>query len=211
MSENIFSNLYDFLYIYPPILIIIYSIIIIYTKCDLNIPEFIKEVFTSSEDTLKLNKIIEKGTSNSNEKKIKKKLENRTDKLKQTNNAVLIVFGLTACICYLIIRYFIYGIKDKLNSLSVKCVLNKEAEEVIKKNIKKTNPNADETIINSEIKKKQEQCDEAGKKQNDKFNKCISCIDVSDEENRLICEVNDSNNPNTQIVGELKDKYPHKQ
>ena len=68
MSENIFSNLYDFLYIYPPILIIIYSIIIIYTKCDLNISEFIKEVFTSPEDTLKLNKIIEEGTSNKNRK-----------------------------------------------------------------------------------------------------------------------------------------------
>ena len=115
MSENIFSNLYDFLYIYPPILIIIYSIIIIYTKCDLNIPEFIKKVFTFSEDTLKLNKIIEEGTSNNNRKHIIKKLKNRTDKLKQTNNRVLILFGLIASICYLIIRYFMYGIKDKLN------------------------------------------------------------------------------------------------
>ena len=211
MSENIFSNLYDFLYIYPPILIIIYSIIIIYTKCDLNIPEFIKEVFTFSEDTLKLNKIIENGATSNKTEQIRKKLGNRTDKLKQTNNRVLILFGLIASICYLIIRYFMYGIKDKLNSLSIKCVLNKEAEETIKKYIKETNPNADETIINSEIKKKQKQCDEAGKKQNDKFNKCISCIDVSDEENRLICEVNDSNNPNTQIVGELNETNSHKQ
>ena len=129
MSLNIYSNLLDFLYVYPPSLIIIYSLIIINNKCDFQIPEIIKKIFSDSNNTLNNN-----NNNDNNSKNSKNKLKSvRKQKLKETNNIVIILFGTIGLICYLLIRFFMDKIKNRIDLQEVKCTLKEDIMNNLKK------------------------------------------------------------------------------
>lgn len=181
-SSSIFNNLYKYILIYPPSLIIIYSIIISLSKCPINIP-----ILDSLFQTLKNNST----TQDSNIKKLKKV---RKDKLSETNSSVIRFMGLISLVCYLLIRSLMYKIKNIIKTNTLECRIKTElkdnimSKEDITNDIKKIKQDKIDNINNF--------CKEKGSTQNTKYNKCHTCITSSkDGDNQ--CELYDSISGNT--------------
>jgi len=195
MSLNIYSNLLDFIYVYPPTLIIIYSLVIINNKCDFQIPEFIKKIFTDSNDI--------KNTSHPELKSARKQ------KLKDTNNIVIIIFGTIGLICYLFIRFFMDKIKNRIDLQQVNCKLKEDVMNDLKKKMNKSPDSESKIEINKTIKKMEDICRKRGNNQSNKKGKCKSCITFEQKDEYFQgypCELQDSNDPNIKISGELNQK-----
>jgi hypothetical protein len=181
-SSSIFLNLNNLFLMYPPLLIIIYSIIISLNKCSVDLPEFLNSLF----ETLKNN------SSNSNHE-INKLKKARKDKLSETNSAVIRFMGLIALVCYLLIRIFMYKIKNIIKTNNLQCRIKTElkdnimSKENITNDIKKIKQNKIDNINNF--------CKDKGSTQNTKYNKCHACITTSkDGENQ--CELYDTRSGN---------------
>jgi hypothetical protein len=195
MSKKIYENLLDFVYIYPPSLLIIYSLVIIKNKCNVNINE-----------TLQL--IIEKIFSDSGQYKGKDYLVKRAarkEQLTNTNNKVIWVFGSISLLCYLLIRFFMDNIKDKIDLQEVQCKLKKQVTDTLQSDIKESSKKSKEDIISylDNLKKK---CIERGSDHTNKNDKCQSCITLEQKDRYyqgFPCELSDSNDSNIQISGEL--------
>lgn len=180
-SSSIFNNLYKYILIYPPSLIIIYSIIISLNKCPINIP-FLNSLF----QTLKNNST----TKDSDIEKLKKA---RKDKLSETNSSVIRLMGLISLVCYLLIRCFMYQIKNIMKTNTLECRIKTElkdnimSKENITNDIKKIKQDKIDNINNF--------CKDKGSTQNTKYNKCHACITTSkDGENQ--CELYDTRSGN---------------
>ncbi len=195
MSNKIYENLLDFVYIYPPSLLIIYSLVIIKNKCNLEDSEIIKTI-----------KKLFSISDNSTPRNHKTQRNARKEQLKKTDDGVMIIFGAISLICYLLIRFFMDNIKEKIDLQEVQCKLKDSVTGALLNDIKETDDVQSKANINESIQNMEKICNDRGQNQSDKNGKCLSCITYNHADSYyhgLPCELKDSNDPNIKISGEL--------
>ena len=186
-SLSIFNNLLEFIYVYPPSLIIIYSIIIVINKCHIEIPTFIKKFLSDSNNN-----------NSNNNQNVKKTKKERKRMLWETDCTVLRSMGFIILVSYLLIRYFMSAIKNKLKLRNLECRTKIDLE----KEIKNKEGVSDEIKTNT-IAEKDMLCTNAGSKQTTKHGKCNYCITIYDNNKKMYpCELHDTSTNSTIIYDE---------
>ena len=180
-SSAILNNLYKYILVYPPSLIIIYSIIIGINKCPIDLPPFLNELFAT---------LTNNSTNTTNVQKLKKI---RKDKLWETDCGVIKLMGFISLVCYLLIRYFMYAIKNIIKTNTLKCRIKTDLKEDIVS--KKDITDDIKKIKEQKIKELNDFCENKGSSQNTKYDKCHGCITAS-KDGEYPCELYDNKTKN---------------